>query len=122
MEPVKTDLNPAQEWLLQVVRCNCKLSTRRPYGSRSCSCRKKGLNCVPACGGCHGERCENSAEPMHETQNENSDENERNIFDMLESFLQCFVLKNIAYHVVKKDLYFQRDFCPHSSIFILVNK
>ena len=87
LEPVKTDLDPAPAWLLQVVRCNCKINTRRPCGSRSCSCRKNGLDCVPACGGCHGEGCENSAEPIQETENQNDDDNERNIFDMLESFL-----------------------------------
>ena len=91
MEPIKTDLEPAPEWLLNVIRCNCKETTRKPCGSRLCSCRKNGLHCVPACGGCHGKGCENAEllqedtiAPEHES---DLTENERNIFDIFEDFL-----------------------------------
>lgn len=87
MAPVKTDLDPAPDWLLQVVRCNCKIDTRRPCGSRSCSCRKNGLNCVPACGGCHGQDCENEATPIWDSENLIHDDTERNIFDTFASFI-----------------------------------
>ena len=91
MEPIKADLEPAPEWLLNVIRCNCKQTTRKPCGSRLCSCRKNGLHCVPACGGCHGEGCKNAEllqedtiAPEHES---DLTENERNIFDIFEDFL-----------------------------------
>eukprot|EP00795_Rhopilema_esculentum_P008019 gene8019-13929_t len=57
MTPIKTDLDPAPEWLLQVVRCRCKTNTKHPCGTLSCSCQKNGLTCVTACGSCHGEDC-----------------------------------------------------------------
>eukprot|EP00795_Rhopilema_esculentum_P012559 gene12559-3254_t len=57
MTPIKTDLDPAPEWLLQVVRCKCKMNTRHPCGTLSCSCRKNGLTCVTACRSCHREDC-----------------------------------------------------------------
>ena len=86
MEPVKTDIEPAPAWLLQVIRCNCKTDTRHPCGTRSCSCRKNGLSCVAACGGCHGEGCENSMEDEKEIE-EDEYENELNIFEILQAFV-----------------------------------
>ena len=49
------------------------------------SCRKKCHSCVAARGGFHGEGCENSMEDEREIQ-ENEYENERNIFEILETF------------------------------------
>ena len=49
MEPVKTDIEPAPAWLLQVIRCNCKTPSRHPYGTHLCSCQEMGflvLQCV----------------------------------------------------------------------------
>lgn len=60
IEPVKTDLDAAPEWLIKVVRCNCKMTSRNPCNTQSCSCRKNGLKCVEACGSCHGEGCANA--------------------------------------------------------------
>ena len=45
---------------------------------------KNGLSCVAACGGCHMERCENSVEDEREIE-ENEYENERNIFEILQT-------------------------------------
>ena len=50
--PITTDLEPAPAELLKVIRCNCKRICM-------CMCRKSGLHCISACGGCHGECCEN---------------------------------------------------------------
>ena len=58
--PVTTDLEPAPNELLQIIRCNCQTdcSTLR------CSCRKHGLNCSIACGNCRGSGCCNSNPEM----------------------------------------------------------
>ncbi|XP_066914872.1 uncharacterized protein [Clytia hemisphaerica] len=89
IEPIMTDLDAAPEWLLKVVRCNCKTSSRRPCSSNLCSCRRNGLYCVAACGGCHGEGCENSEAPPPDSDNETEEPlmSERNIFDILETLV-----------------------------------
>ena len=53
--PVMTDLQPAPDSLLHIVRCTCKsgCSTMR------CSCRKNNLECSPACSQCRGYSCTN---------------------------------------------------------------
>ena len=58
--PVTTDLDPAPNDLLQIVRCNCQTdcSTLR------CSCRKHGLYSSVACGNCRGSGCCNSNPEM----------------------------------------------------------
>ena len=84
IEPIKTDLEPAPAWLLQVIRCNCKVDSRHPCGTRTCSCRKNGLTCVAACGGCHGVDCENSRGIENEVEEDENDD-ERNIFEFLQS-------------------------------------
>ena len=57
---VMTDVEPAPESLLKYVRCKCRLSTRKPCGNNTCSCRKHGLKCVTACGDCMGESFRNA--------------------------------------------------------------
>ena len=44
--PIKTDLDPAPQFLLNFIRCNCKVTTRNPCGGLNCSCRKHGLESV----------------------------------------------------------------------------
>ena len=56
LRPVKTDLPPAPEKLLQTIRCNCKNSC----DTKRCSCQKHGLDCSVACGDCRGVSCTNS--------------------------------------------------------------
>ena len=60
LKPIMTDLPPAPDFLLNVVRCNCKTSSRNTCGTTLCSCRKNGLKCVQACGDCRGVACENA--------------------------------------------------------------
>ena len=55
--PVKADLPPAPEKLLQIIRCNCKQNC----DTKRCSCRKHGLDCSVGCGECRGVSCSNSA-------------------------------------------------------------
>ena len=54
--PIQTDLPPAPEELLNVIRCGCTTDC----SSQRCSCRKVGLGCTNACGGCRGTSCLNS--------------------------------------------------------------
>ena len=56
LEPRQTDLPPAPEDLLKVIRCNCK----KDCSSMRCTCRKHGLECSMACGHCKGLSCSNS--------------------------------------------------------------
>ena len=57
--PVKTDQQPAPEWILKFVRCKCKTFSKNTCGSMVCSCRKSGFTCVEACGECRGQFCNN---------------------------------------------------------------
>lgn len=54
--PVTTDLPPAPEHLMKVVRCQCKTGC----DTKQCSCRKHGLECTPSCGECKGVSCSNA--------------------------------------------------------------
>ena len=54
--PVATDLPPAPELLLQLIRCNCSSDC----SSMRCSCRKNSMQCSPACGQCKESSCTNS--------------------------------------------------------------
>ena len=86
MSPVKTDLDPAPKSILQSVRCKCKLTSKNPCSTPSCSCRKSGLSCVATCGKCQWEQCENSdITPVDE--NNDIEEDDRNIFELFESFM-----------------------------------
>ena len=53
--PVATDLPPAPDSLLQLIRCNCLSDCR----TMRCTCRKNGMQCSPACGQCKGSACTN---------------------------------------------------------------
>ena len=59
--PIMTDLQPAPDGILNVVRCKCKAGSERSCVTQLCSCRKHGLPCVAACKNCNGEACENIA-------------------------------------------------------------
>lgn len=54
--PTQTDIPPAPEDLLNVIRCSCTTDC----ATQRCSCRKVGLSCTSACGGCRGSSCLNS--------------------------------------------------------------
>ena len=54
--PVQTDLAPAPQELLRVIRCNCKSDC----SSSRCTCKKHGMECSAACGNCRGAGCINS--------------------------------------------------------------
>ena len=54
--PVMTDLPPAPQDMLNVIRCNCMTDC----SSTRCTCHKNNLECSPACGQCRGTGCSNS--------------------------------------------------------------
>ena len=51
---------PAPADLLKFIRCNCKVTSKNPCSSNSCTCRSNGLKCVTACGDCRGYNCSNT--------------------------------------------------------------
>ena len=57
--PALTDLPPAPDNLLKMIRCNC----RTDCSSMRCTCRKHNVKCSPACGNCRGSGCTNSTIP-----------------------------------------------------------
>ena len=71
LSPIMTDLDPATANFLKFIRCKCKVASRNPCGTNLCMCHKNGLKCVPACGDCRGEACNNSEEIVLETSNKN---------------------------------------------------
>ena len=80
--PIKTDLEVAPEFLLKVIRCNCKTASRNTCGTSACSCKKNGLTCVPACGDCRGVFCNNTLQEEVAPVDDNELE-DGNIFDIL---------------------------------------
>ena len=55
-----TDEPPAPSGPLNIIRCNCKTSSKSPCGlNTKCSCRASGLKCVALCGDCSGTECMN---------------------------------------------------------------
>ena len=58
--PVKTDLPPAPNYLLEVIHCNCKTGC----STLKCTCRRHGLECTFACGDCKGSSCSNAVDPQ----------------------------------------------------------
>ena len=57
LTPIQTDLLPAPEDLLKVIRCGCTTDC----SSLRCSCRKNGLKCTVACSNCKGLACQNAS-------------------------------------------------------------
>ena len=54
--PILTDLPPAPDDLLKMIRCNCLTDC----SSMRCTCKKHNVPCSPACGNCRGSGCTNS--------------------------------------------------------------
>ncbi|KXJ09307.1 hypothetical protein AC249_AIPGENE3666, partial [Exaiptasia diaphana] len=58
-QAVRTELPPAHESILELIRCKCKTDCN----TLRCSCRKNGLSCTSACGVCQGYSCKNAIQP-----------------------------------------------------------
>ena len=54
--PVTTNMPPAPPGLLSIIRCGCKTGC----GTKTCTCRKNGLECSSACRECKGQSCSNA--------------------------------------------------------------
>ena len=83
LKPIKTDLPPASDFLLHIIRCNCKITSRNTCGSMLCTCRKNGLKCMPACGDCRGTNCENIEEEQVPQMIDDVDDDETLLKDCL---------------------------------------
>ena len=70
-----TDKDPAPENLLKIIRCKCKMSSKKACGTNVCSCKKIELRCVTACEGCRGQSFLNVDEPLVEDDDEVNDGN-----------------------------------------------
>ena len=55
LEPTKTDLAPALEYIIQVIRCSCK----RGCGTKHSSCKGNDLTFTPSCTEYNGSKCTN---------------------------------------------------------------
>ena len=86
--PITTDKEAGPQNLLNFIRCKCKLTSKNTCGTNICSCRKNGLFCVPACGDCRGENCNNVAAIDFEDDVDETDDflDDGNIFEHLEDF------------------------------------
>ena len=60
--PVLTDLPPAPDELLKMIRCNCHTDC----SSMRCTCKKYNVKCSSVCGNCKGTGCTNSDTSIHE--------------------------------------------------------
>ena len=58
--PIATDKDPAPPDVLNMISCKCKLSSKSPCYTNRCTCRSNGINCIAACGECHGDGCHNA--------------------------------------------------------------
>ena len=70
LRPVSTDIDPAPEALLKVIRCNCITDC----SSARCSCQKHGMKCSIACGHCRGSACQNSTAYLEDEDEETEHE------------------------------------------------
>ena len=88
LHPIKTDMAPAPEFLLKVIRCNCKTKNKNPCAGIKCSCRKNGLHCVAACGDCRGRDCNNASSKVDQAEftEQLDDIDDGNIFDIFDEF------------------------------------
>ena len=68
--PVQTDLPPAPQELLQVIRCSCKTDC----SSLRCTCKKHDIECSVACSNCKGSGCANSFQTECDDDDDDDDE------------------------------------------------
>ena len=62
LHPICTDIAPAPENILKVIKCGCKGSC----SSMRCTCRKNGVECSSVCNGCKGINCLNASSVIEE--------------------------------------------------------
>ena len=77
LTPVHTDLPPAPEELLRVIRCNCKTDCT----NMRCTSIKHNVKCSPACGNCRGSGCINSDQLEYDDDDDEEVDNEDDNID-----------------------------------------
>jgi len=77
-QPKMTDVPVAPKDLLEIIRCDCKMSSRNTCGTMLCKCKKNGLPCSQDCGNCRGAFCNNE---MPVEMDESDFKDDGNIFD-----------------------------------------
>ena len=68
--PITTDLMPAPDDLLRIIRCNCQTDC----GTMRCTCRKHAIRCSIVCGNCKGSGCMNSSPNEDDSDDDNTDD------------------------------------------------
>ena len=77
LEPIKAEVEPAP---LNMLRCNCKTSSKNTCASRMGSCFCSGLKCIAASSNCREDFCNNIFD-IYLSVESNIDQN---IFDIFE--------------------------------------
>ena len=76
LEPIGLVGEIAPSSLLNFTTCNCQTeNVDAPCKHNSCSCRRLGVHCLPACGKCHGISCSNSKQSGPSDSNDEHEEN-----------------------------------------------
>ena len=70
LTPIKTGKPSAPDFLLNIIRCNCKTSSRNTCGTITWSCKKNGRHYVNACGDCRCAEYNNAQTDIEITLNE----------------------------------------------------
>ena len=91
--------------LLEVIPCNCKMSSKNTCSTLQCKCRKNELPCSQACGDCRGAFCNNEM-PAETDESELIDDG--NIFNNLFSWISYWEnWSNILILLISEHLYSQ---------------
>ena len=69
--PITMTKPAAPERLLKILRCNCTGQCEK----KTCTCRKNGLRCTPACGQCKGITCMNGRVERHDYDDSDDERN-----------------------------------------------
>lgn len=64
--PITNQVDISPPSLKSFIRCNCKITSPNPCGTRACTCFKYNIPCLPACKGCRGTECNNTRCAVHD--------------------------------------------------------
>ena len=77
LTPIKTDMPAAPEFITNVIRCNCKITSNNACGT---------MRCMEACGECRGLGCNNPNLMKKKEEDNYDDDEDRNLFDVFNEF------------------------------------
>lgn len=81
---VLTVEDPAPKELLKFLHCKCRISTKSPWSTNICYCRKHGLTGLTPCNDCRSTDCSNISLVLHE---EDKWEDNAMLFEILFYFI-----------------------------------